>query len=528
MKAANFLKQFENMSVGMTGNVLSKTSAVLLLTLLAFPFAVEAQVDDIYFVPKKQKEKVLVVKSVTEKYVVDDDATLRDVDEYNRRSVGYTDDPEYYIEENLADEYVDDEYNDYDYSTRIIRFRSPNRALGSSIYWDLSYGCGLNDWMVVDNGYSIDIYPTVNNPLYVLGASSYVWNSLNFYNWRDFYNRYYWNYPIYGHRHYPYYYDYFACHGHDYFGHYNYYYNPHSPHYYDKYYSTLYRPRRNTSYVPTNGAVAGGGRPIRNDKPIVNSGRVDRGDKNNGRPLNGNRGNSDLKVTNKRNDRGVAVQNKNGKTQGGNVNLRDNGSGNGRTRGNATVRDNRHKEFRVGSRADMGNNNSKGGNSVQNGKRTQPQVRDVQNNNRSRGVNVSGGRARGNSGANSVNRQENGSVSRRTPSSSGGYNRPSSTSVSGSRSSGNSGSSYSSGSTRSRSGNSGSSYSRGGSNTRSSSSGSSYSRGGSNTRSSSSSYSSGGSSRSSSSSYSSGGSSRSSSSGSSGSSSRSSGGGRSR
>ena len=91
------------------------------------------QVDDIYFVPTKKSEKTLVVESVAEKYNVQvtPKSKVRDADEYNRRS-GFTNDPEAYIEENYDSGSSVDEYQDYDYSTRIIRFRSPSRAFSSS------------------------------------------------------------------------------------------------------------------------------------------------------------------------------------------------------------------------------------------------------------------------------------------------------------------------------------------------------------------------------------------------------------
>ena len=461
MKAVIFFRQFESMSVGMAGNAFRKANALLLLSLLAFPFAAEAQVDDVYFVPKKEKEKVLVVKSVTEKYVVEDDATLRDVDEYNRRSVGYTDDPELYIEENLTEEYAVDDYEDYDYSTRIIRFRNPNRAIASTIYWDLNYGCGLSDWMVIDNGYSIDIYPTVNNPLFILDATSYVWNSLTYYNWRTWYNRCYWDYRPYWAWNYPHYH---SCYDPWYYGssfYYNHYYAPH----YDRYHSTLYRPRRDRAYIPSNGSVSGGRRTLKDNKPYANTGgRGDRGGNKN-RFDNDKRGGVDLRGVNKKNNRNdkVAVnqdKNKNGKGENnGRVNLR--GTNNDRNKVNAGTQNGRTKELRIGNRSNNGN------------ERRNQQVRQTENNNRTRGITVggnNGGRVRGNN--QSSGSQNRNTVNRRTPSANGGYNRPSSTSVTKSRNTRGSESGYSSGSSRS----SRSSYSSGSSRS-SRSSGSSYSSG---------------------------------------------------
>ena len=115
--------------------------ALAMMLMLVSPFVAFAQADDIYFVPTKSSEKTtIVVESVADKYniVNETKVTVRNADEYNRR-YAYTDDPEAYIEENYGDEYVvADEYQDYDYSTRIIRFRSPGRAI-SNIYGDLAY-----------------------------------------------------------------------------------------------------------------------------------------------------------------------------------------------------------------------------------------------------------------------------------------------------------------------------------------------------------------------------------------------------
>ncbi|MBR3916286.1 MAG: hypothetical protein IKJ49_03990 [Bacteroidaceae bacterium] len=161
---------------------------VVLFLLALIPFVSMAQYDEVYFVPKKEK-KTVVIKSSEECYFVDaEEYVSNDASEYDEYAEGvyeedtltlniddlvsatervsYTNDPDLYFD------------NDYSYSTRIVRFRSPGRLYSSTLRWDLVYGCGINDWLVYDNGYSIDIYPTVNNPLYHWGRYNY---SLGFY-----------------------------------------------------------------------------------------------------------------------------------------------------------------------------------------------------------------------------------------------------------------------------------------------------------------------------------------------------------
>ena len=142
---------------------------IAFLLMLLFTFAGFAQ-DDIYYVPTKAK-KVLVVKSSDECYFVDEES-----DDYSEES---EDESVYYVDE------PETVFDDYSYSTRIIRFRSPRRLYTSSLYWDLTYNCGISDWMVYDNGYSIDIYPTSINPLFYVGGLT--WSALNYWTWHDYY-----------------------------------------------------------------------------------------------------------------------------------------------------------------------------------------------------------------------------------------------------------------------------------------------------------------------------------------------------
>ena len=407
----------------MKNNVRRMLPAFALIVSLASPFAAMAQVDDVYFVPsKKSEEKVLVIKSTAEKYNISTASASqgRDVDEYNRRSTAYTDSPDEYIDENYTGDYSYEEgaYDDYSYSTRIIRFRNPRRAMYSPIYWDLMYGCGVSDWLIYDNGYSIDIYPTYNNHLYFYSDFAFGWNPFSWYSWNS------WHYP-------------------GYYGWYHPYHSPYYNHFYGHYYpghlmagagGGYWGPaRRSTRFVPTNGAVSGGrsarGEGARSERGTVSGSRADRGsmraDGNVRRNGSTGNGRSVAQNGNKRNESGAGfrVESNDGKTQG-----RDNAI--------------RRQQPARGSVNNAGNRGANGNVNV--------------------GVRQEG--SKGASGSSSVNRRE--------PGSSSGYNRPSSTSTVRSRSSSSSSSSSSvrSGSGSSSNSRSSSSYSSGSSSSRSSSS----------------------------------------------------------
>lgn len=410
------------------------------LIMLVSPVIVQAQADDVYFVPTKKSEKAIVVESVAEKYNVKNIAksAVRDVDEYNRRSTAISNEPEAYVEENADDGYsaVMEEYQDYDFSTRIIRFHTPRSTFGP-LYWDFVFG-GINDWYVYDNGYNIDIYPTASNPFYYWGSTPFYWNSMSYRHWMDWYGlgHYpYWGWNHYGHHH----------HYNGYWCDYNWYYN-HMHHY--PHIGGHLNSKRPRGHIPHNGAVSS---RDRNDKSIpVNvasrnngkdTGRVSGRDTGKGRvDLRG------VKKENTRTDNSSVTGNRNSNTQKNNtgkVNLRGserNGSG----------------------RSVSGAGQERVNNRQTNGARRQQPAR----------TNVESSKKQSNpaSGA------RNGSVNRRS-SSSGSYNRQSSTSVSRSRSSSGSSRSSSGSSYRSSSRSSGNSSSYSGGSSSRSSSGASRSSG---------------------------------------------------
>ena len=430
----------------MKNNVRRMLPAFALLVSLASPFAAMAQVDDVYFVPSKNsEEKVLVIKSTAEKYNISTASASqgRDVDEYNRRFTAYTDSPDEYIDENYTGDYSYEEgaYEDYSYSTRIIRFRNPRRAMYSPIYWDLMYGCGVSDWLIYDNGYSIDIYPTYNNHLYFYSDFAFGWNPFSWYSWSS------WHYP--------------GCYGW-YHPYHSPYYNHFYGHYHNNYPGHLMAGagggywgtgRRSTRYVPTNGAVSGGGRSARgegarSERGAVSASRADRG--------------SMRADGNVRRERVASVD-----RGAGNNRLKSGVNGNSRGDRSVAQSRNERNESGAGFRIESNAGKTQG---RDNAIRRQQPVRGSVNNGGNRGANgnVNAGvrqeSSKGASGSSSVNRRESGASS--------GYNRPSSTSTVRSRSSS---SSSSSSSVRSSSGSSSnsrssSSYSSGSSSSRSSSS----------------------------------------------------------
>ena len=250
-----------------------KKIVFLSLVALCLPWTLAAQsvVDDLYYVPSK-KEKAeqkkdrpknetvvvtpadeVVVKSNTpmtvhasdgQTTVVVRDAkgNTRDVDEYNRRYEAsdydftaqndtlYIDEKPY---DGLDGEWVGGEFegsaDDYEYATRIIRFRNPRYAIpiSSPLYFDVVYGLNTWDWNVYTDGLYAYAFPTFTNRLWwdwrynwSWGWPYYGWNwgwSGFYFGWGGFYagwSGWYgpgwgWHHPYYGpgwgwhHHHHP-------------------------------------------------------------------------------------------------------------------------------------------------------------------------------------------------------------------------------------------------------------------------------------------------------------------------------------
>ena len=136
---------------------------VVLFLLLAMPIAVMAQVNEMFYVPKKQVKQENVAKmlssSVTEEdeeWGVADNGNTRDVDEYNRRGSNTisADNVEALLQQESVeecDEYVYEDDTDYDYSTRIVRFHNPTTVIVSSPwYYDVYPSWGYYDYCYDD------------------------------------------------------------------------------------------------------------------------------------------------------------------------------------------------------------------------------------------------------------------------------------------------------------------------------------------------------------------------------------------
>ena len=207
----------------------------LLMVCLPFMALAQSGNDDLYFIPKKKKEKKekvetkTVVKTeqvlasgndvqVTAPVVVRDvNGNTRDLDEYNRRyssrenEFTYENDTLYiqekpYLEQGEWINGFQGSQEDYDYAMRIIRFRSPSFAVSvsSPYYWDIiSLGYSAN-WNVFDTGMYAFAFPTfVNNWWWDWRYNSAF--SIRYYpsNWL-YRSHWCYSYDWYGWGHYPY------------------------------------------------------------------------------------------------------------------------------------------------------------------------------------------------------------------------------------------------------------------------------------------------------------------------------------
>lgn len=210
-----------------------------LMAVLALPIVLQAQSvdDDLYFVPSKKKTEkketkvkvetagpvrvetpTTVVTSNAKSTVVvrDRSKNTRDVDAYNRRydSKDYTfssANDTLYIEErpdsDLDGEWVsgfDGSADDYEYATRIIRFRNPRYAVpvSSPLYFDIVYGLNTFDWNVYYDGFYAYAFPTYTNRLWWdwrFNSFGWGWSSPYFswsFGWGGWYDPFW-----YGHHH---------------------------------------------------------------------------------------------------------------------------------------------------------------------------------------------------------------------------------------------------------------------------------------------------------------------------------------
>lgn len=221
---------------------------------LCLPFVAMAQSydDDLYYVPKKNKdsqEKKVEVRAVettptkrvttTEAYIAPDASNvvfkdvkgnkstlneLDDVDAYNRRYTSrdnyfYVEDDTLVVEEKPYDERgewvdgFDGSDDDYEYAMRIIRFRNPRYAIpiSSPFYWDVVYGVHSWQWNVYEDGLYAYMFPTYSNPYWWNWRfNSFGWgyggwyNPYNHYGWGGYYGGYWGNHWGHHHHHHGY------------------------------------------------------------------------------------------------------------------------------------------------------------------------------------------------------------------------------------------------------------------------------------------------------------------------------------
>ena len=116
----------------------------ILLLLFLCPLALFAQNNDMFYVPKrpaKQKEVTKVVSTAEDEWGIADNGNNRNVDEYNRRGLSRATNESTAAAENV--QYVE-EYeagDDYQYTTRVVRFHNPTIVVNAPGYW-CSYPSG--------------------------------------------------------------------------------------------------------------------------------------------------------------------------------------------------------------------------------------------------------------------------------------------------------------------------------------------------------------------------------------------------
>ena len=221
---------------------------IFILMMAVLPLGAMAQVDDLYFVPKKKQAKKEVKATTSSNAVKVAPATVStpqngtnvvrigqksnivngiDEDEYNRRSTPtysteqeYTEEDSYeYSDEQTYDETAID--GDYTYSSRIVRFHSPRRAvlLSSPLYWDVVYSSGLDNWTIYDDGIYWDVYPDYSYTTFYSSPWYYPsWRWSYGCGWGlslGWYSPWHWGYHHHHHWHYPHYY----YGGHHHYGH---------------------------------------------------------------------------------------------------------------------------------------------------------------------------------------------------------------------------------------------------------------------------------------------------------------------
>lgn len=203
-----------------------KNRIIFLLASLLVSIVGYAQMDDMYFVPTKEKKASVEkkrVQNIPSQTVTDvpseaEDAdvvyatgTLRDVDEYNRRDLWHNDSilEETEYEDSMAVDEEMDLNDDYHYSKRILRFCAPSIGVmvSSPLYWDLCYGPNSIYWDVYVDGIYAYAFPSSWSSLYWGPYFSFSWGWGPYWGWggpwyAGWYRPWYgphWHYPHWGH-----------------------------------------------------------------------------------------------------------------------------------------------------------------------------------------------------------------------------------------------------------------------------------------------------------------------------------------
>lgn len=197
-----------------------RSRIIHLILMAVIPVWGYAQIDDMYFIPKKETKNVSpkpVTPQKEEYHKTQESFTFEqaddyeagwtaDTDEYNRRNRSYrtetTDSTD--MTEDERGEWVNGFKGsdaDYAYTKRILRFYTPSVGIpvSSPLYWDLCYGPNSIYWNVYDDGFYAYAFPSSWNSLYYGPYFSWSWG------WRPYYSHWGWGYPWYGGWHGPWY-----------------------------------------------------------------------------------------------------------------------------------------------------------------------------------------------------------------------------------------------------------------------------------------------------------------------------------
>lgn len=151
---------------------------LIITLLLLIPVLSKAQDDDLYFIPEKPVTRTVdKAKTNSENHeIIDYHSSSRNEDEYNRMYSFSGDDQNAGSADtvNVEEDNFEDK-DDYEYSRRILRFRSPRIGMivSSPLYWDMVYTYGAYDY----------IYDTYYDPFYWGYGWGYAWSWGPWHSW---------------------------------------------------------------------------------------------------------------------------------------------------------------------------------------------------------------------------------------------------------------------------------------------------------------------------------------------------------